>query len=672
MSVIVLVILFMYWVVLRTDRGLMEESKRRALDRKRNEWAWFEEDEDTGADKMRRRATSGLRDKKKDDVENLAPVMKPNFTYKMKIILGFFQITTNLALALDIPWPTHYQTFINAFTLVNFDFLSWSSVDCVRKVNFWTRFWVFTLTPLVLLVLVFVLYLLPRYIHHYRTMDDYDLQRAARERSSRQFWKLFLFTLFLIYPGVSSTTLRVFVCREIEGERYLLADFDIKCGTDTWKRMALYDIAFIFLYPIGIPAFFFYLLNTNKHRLALPEVRVQIGFLYEAYAADLWWFEVVDMMNKLFLTSLVAFFPYTAQLPVGMVFSVVYIQVLLALRPYIRSSDDRLHLFAQIEIFLMLMAGHMFLDGEEFDDEADILMSAILILVTVLVIVLFLYQCGRTLFKLFKLQKEEKKRREAEAAEAERARNENEANDTTGLRLPRNASMTRNPIYQPSHRALPAMALLEDEKAQQDKAAAGAAADDDIEMANFDASGEAAHAPMGGEDDAPMPPGRALPEDDAGGERIDRRARFAEQEEKSTDNLLGLRGASSDALVVENAPEGKDDPSKVANGADGGVAKDVDLAFMRKLSQRRGSERLLRASGMAAGKAAPAERAPPPQAPPPEQREPEMQQRAELLQDEGDRPRRQLGGNDDEDNPNGDRDLFKMDLAPRRAQRRSD
>lgn len=106
----------MYWIVLRTDRGLMMRAKERHESMKENEWTWFE-DEETII--------------RKDVYEKTlietgqAPVAKPNFTFKMKIVLGFFQITTNLAFALDIPWPTNYQEFITSLGFVNFDFIQW-------------------------------------------------------------------------------------------------------------------------------------------------------------------------------------------------------------------------------------------------------------------------------------------------------------------------------------------------------------------------------------------------------------------------------------------------------------------------------------------------------------------------------------------------------------------
>lgn len=184
-----------------------------------------------------------------------------------------------------------------------------------------------------------------------------DLRRAADQRANRQFWKLFLFTLFLIYPSVSSMCLRLFVCRNINGTDYLLADFTLECYDSQWRQYAYIDIFFIALYPVGIPVFFFLLLWTNRKRLTLPDIRIELGFLYEAYSADFWWFELVDMMNKLFLTSFLAFFPSESQLPVGFAWSLAYVDVLLIAKPYVRKGDDRLHLFAQTAIACILLAG---------------------------------------------------------------------------------------------------------------------------------------------------------------------------------------------------------------------------------------------------------------------------------------------------------------------------
>ena len=51
------------------------------------------------------------------DDEEVAEVMgsrrAPNITYKIKIIVSFFQIATNMPFILDVDWPSHFQTFIS-------------------------------------------------------------------------------------------------------------------------------------------------------------------------------------------------------------------------------------------------------------------------------------------------------------------------------------------------------------------------------------------------------------------------------------------------------------------------------------------------------------------------------------------------------------------------------
>ena len=47
---------------------------------------------------------------------------------------------------------------------------------------------------------------------HTRALPRY---RNKRIMARRKFWKLVIFTIFLIYPSVSSIIMKMFVCREI-------------------------------------------------------------------------------------------------------------------------------------------------------------------------------------------------------------------------------------------------------------------------------------------------------------------------------------------------------------------------------------------------------------------------------------------------------------------------
>jgi len=276
---------------------------------------------------------------------------------------------------------------------VNLDFVPWQSVGCVTFFDYYTKLIVITMTPVGVLVALLLFFLLPSYYFDTTDMSDNANFRANRKRSRRQFWKLVLFTLFLMYPGVSSTVLSFYVCKDIEGTKYLLKDFSLRCYDHRWFKYLPYDVFMILLYPIGIPAVFFGFIYRYKRvrRLVEPGIRLQLGFLYEAYNDDMWWFEMADMMHKLAMTSLIAFFPLDAQMPLGLVVLTLYAMVILLGKPYIRKGDDRLHLFAQTELYLIVLCAYILTAYDSLDNTTDVLLSVLLILITCFIILLAIY-----------------------------------------------------------------------------------------------------------------------------------------------------------------------------------------------------------------------------------------------------------------------------------------
>jgi len=143
------------------------------------------------------------------------------------------------------------------------------------------------------------------------------------------------------------------------------------------------------------------MLYHYRKRLDETGVRAQLGFLYDAYTREFWFFEICDMCHKLLVTSVIAFFPYGTQMPVAMGMVTIYTMIILAGRPYLRKGDDRLHLFAQTEIFLLLMAGNVFNTQNSPDALMDVVMSVVLIAAFAAFILFFAVQCLQALQKLF-------------------------------------------------------------------------------------------------------------------------------------------------------------------------------------------------------------------------------------------------------------------------------
>lgn len=333
------------------------------------------------------------------------PTPKPNFSYKLKIMLGFVQIMTSLVGIIQTPLPGTFEDFVSLFAVINLDLFASAGTQCVVPSDFYDKFLFEALTPICLLVLVIVLYLIPKNVLSRET------DARARKRSRKKFWRMLIFSLFLIYPSVSSTILRLYVCTEVEGVHYLRADMSITCYTTQHNAYMALGAFFIALYPVGIPVFFFVMLYRYRHRLQEDGVKAELGFLYDGYDHTFWWFEVLDMVHKLTMTGLLAFVPPTQQLGVAVCIAVSYAAVILVIRPYIRKADDRLHLFAQVEIFVACVAGYMFGSQIAMDKATDVGLSVLLIVIFAAFTALFAVQAARVIYKMVRLRRERRLRK---------------------------------------------------------------------------------------------------------------------------------------------------------------------------------------------------------------------------------------------------------------------
>eukprot|EP00808_Paulinella_micropora_P008574 g62100.t1 len=292
------------------------------------------------------------------------PPPAPNLLYKFKIALGFIQILTNLPFVVDIPWPSKFRLFLSFLSVSNFDLVQSSRVQCVFPGDYYDKWLFFLLLPLAITLGLLVFYVLPRW-YGWRTKGDF----LSRQRTKRKFWRLMMFQLFLIYPSVSSAMVRLLVCKEVEGGRYLVADYSISCDSaEYYSYIYPWGLLAVLLYPLGIPLCMLYLVwpytkvgfRGGQMRLKEPAARAMFGFLYHGFDWDRWWFEYLDMAHKLAQVSLLAFFPSAYQLRGGMMISTMHLNTLLALHPYRRASDDKLHQLAQVVLYDLYYSAYLF------------------------------------------------------------------------------------------------------------------------------------------------------------------------------------------------------------------------------------------------------------------------------------------------------------------------
>jgi len=111
-----------------------------------------------------------------------------------------------------------------------------------------------------------------------RDFNDDDTQRRRRREWLHKTYRLALFTLFLLYPGVSSSVLAMFTCHDVEGTYYMLSDIRVLCLDARWYRYLPVAVMALLVYPIGIPGLFYALLSRFRHRLRDPTIATSLGF----------------------------------------------------------------------------------------------------------------------------------------------------------------------------------------------------------------------------------------------------------------------------------------------------------------------------------------------------------------------------------------------------------
>ena len=82
---------------------------------------------------------------------------------------------------------------------------------------------------------------------------------------------------FLLYPGICNSILKIFKCRQVDDKWYLDADLTRECFTSEWNPYAITAAIFFIIYTIGIPLFFYRILNIIMLKFFVKKV-AKYGF----------------------------------------------------------------------------------------------------------------------------------------------------------------------------------------------------------------------------------------------------------------------------------------------------------------------------------------------------------------------------------------------------------
>jgi len=283
----------------------------------------------------------------------------------------------------DIQWPDALVDLTRRLAVFNFTLLDIHSVACVAKANYIDKFLFMTFTPLFVVGILVTLHLICAKVGAMKSTVG-----------AVSFVSKVIFTmLFCIYPSTCNTILRMFACKELADEStWLKAQYSIGCNRDfetsswlfgpTLNMGGYQDLAkiMVIIYPICVPALFFFSLYRNREKLYEPldplepivrdsdgdivrrphaVTKQYLGMLYISYSSRFYWWESVELIRKLSLTGIIIFIaPDTSmQLAAGCMMALVATLLYSEYKPYLYGEDDMLQLLCQLSIFCTMFAG---------------------------------------------------------------------------------------------------------------------------------------------------------------------------------------------------------------------------------------------------------------------------------------------------------------------------
>ena len=280
-----------------------------------------------------------------------------DFSPKMKLLVGFVQIIVLWPESLYfVEWPKSLNNFVTAMKIfsLNFEVLP---IDCVVQRDYYANFFAATLSPVVTCLFIMISFGIASL---YLSIRDKNNERSRRYIGYGV--KVCILFLFIIYPSVSGMILQYFPCRDIgSGVNFLRFSIETSCDTSKYDDFAGIVYFMLTVYVIGIPVLFLSMMPTasySKH----------FRFLLKDYKPEFWYFEIIDMMRKLFLGAVIIFVgdeESSLQLYVVVFSSMLFALILGLFKPFIREDDNVLSQVINMELGFIALVAIAINDGED-------------------------------------------------------------------------------------------------------------------------------------------------------------------------------------------------------------------------------------------------------------------------------------------------------------------
>jgi hypothetical protein len=180
----------------------------------------------------------------------------------------------SLGVVFSIPYPEFFNSMVGYLGVISLDILTVMPIGCTVDLNHDHYLLMRTLIPILLLFLSFQYrWKLIRFAKRSAPDEhnDKDEQALANYELADRLLTYNFILVYLLFPSNSANIFATFQCEtldDMEASSVLRIDLSVDCKTTFHQAMMVYAGLMVFIYPIGVPALYAYLL-LYQHRAEL-------------------------------------------------------------------------------------------------------------------------------------------------------------------------------------------------------------------------------------------------------------------------------------------------------------------------------------------------------------------------------------------------------------------
>ena len=261
---------------------------------------------------------------KRKDKEVKETSLIDRFFSKLKIVIGFYQVTYGLLEVFSyIKWPDSLEVIAQYSGVLQLNILQLAPIQCLftgLQVDAFGSLFAMMAINAIVVTLSGIYYRVHKVITlKSRHLEDQEKSRRVSETKELTYRNLFFF-LYVTYLSTCSKTATVLplacrtLCRDENEEvcyKYLKADYSIQCQGPKYHYL-LIGAYISTAYVIVLPAASFIILwrqvrvifaSRDAQLCSKKEMITGLRFLFQNYKPRSWYWELVEMSRKVILTS---------------------------------------------------------------------------------------------------------------------------------------------------------------------------------------------------------------------------------------------------------------------------------------------------------------------------------------------------------------------------------